>query len=141
MTYKPYDYAHKTVMTAKLPAANVMNGRYPEKKELISEMRVVAYRKGKFETPVTVKVFMGRSSSASVVYCSIGTHDGNRSFNGHGRAGGYGYCKKSAALADAIRNAGIELSQSISGVGESAMRRAIEAIARALGFRKFIVLD
>ncbi len=58
---------------------------------------------------------------------------------GTGKAGGYGYHKPSAALAEAIRDAGISLDQSISGVGDSAMREACEAIARAVsGKRKLI---
>lgn len=71
---------------------------------------------------------------------------------GQGKAGGYGYHKPSAALADAINDAGITLhgdvygrtastaQASISGVGDSAMVAACEAIARAVtGKRRFIV--
>ncbi|MFX5068880.1 hypothetical protein ABTC68_19770, partial [Acinetobacter baumannii] len=59
---------------------------------------------------------------------------------GQGKAGGYGYHKPSAALADAISDAGIRLSRSISGCGDDVMRDACEAIARALtGKRRFIV--
>lgn len=59
---------------------------------------------------------------------------------GTGKAGGYGYHKASAALAAAISDAGIVLSESISGVGDSAMRNACEAIARAVtGKRRLIV--
>lgn len=71
---------------------------------------------------------------------------------GQGKAGGYGYHKPSAALADAISDAGITLHGDvygrektnarayISGVGDSAMESACEAIARAVtGKRRFIV--
>jgi len=53
--------------------------------------------------------------------------------SGSGSAGGYGYCKMSAAAGEAIANAGITLSRSISGVGESAVCEAMHAIAAALG--------
>lgn len=59
---------------------------------------------------------------------------------GTGKAGGYGYHKESAAFAEAISDAGIQLSESISGVGNGAMRDACEAIARAVtGKRRLII--
>lgn len=61
--------------------------------------------------------------------------------SGGGKAGGYGYHKASAALQSAIDNAGIKLNQSIGGVGESAMREALCAMARALGYRNFHILE
>jgi hypothetical protein len=53
--------------------------------------------------------------------------------SGSGSAGGYGYCKMSAAAGEAIRNAGFTLSRSINGVGESAVCEAMHAIAAELG--------
>lgn len=52
--------------------------------------------------------------------------------NGSGSAGGYGYHRASAAAEEAIENAGIELSETIGGRGDNAMREAVEAIARAI---------
>lgn len=140
--YKPYDYGHSRPMRAKLPPESVMNGQWYDGKEIEKTVSVIAYHKGEFKEPVKVRLFVGRSRSATTVYCTIWTHgrDG-KSFNGHGQAGGYGYHKGSAALAEAIRNAGIELDMSISGVGESAMERAVTAIARALGYRKTTIIN
>ncbi len=59
---------------------------------------------------------------------------------GFGRAGGYGYCKASAALADAIDKAGIGLSEPIDGRGEQAMRGALVAIAHAAGWLRVTVV-
>lgn len=59
--------------------------------------------------------------------------------SGGGYAGGYGYHRASAAAAAAIRDAGINLSQSISGVGDSAIESALCAIARALSKKAFIL--
>lgn len=122
---------------AKLPTENVMNGQWPDKKEQTAAYQIVAVQNGKFYTPITARLFMGRSASSSVVYASIWCHHHNASYNGHGNAGGYGYHKGSAAMADAIRSAGIELNGSISGVGDTAIEYALSAIARAMGFRKF----
>jgi len=48
--------------------------------------------------------------------------------SGSGKAGGYGYCKKSAAAGMAIHSAGFTLSQNINGCGEEAIREAVTAI-------------
>ena len=51
-----------------------------------------------------------------------------------------GYHKPSTAAHGAIEDAGIRLSEPIAGVGETAIRAAVEAIARCVfGRRKFIV--
>lgn len=79
---------------------------------------------------------------ASVAYACIWISSTSKTpyARGTGKAGGYGYHKESAALADAIDDAGIRLSHSISGHGHSAMRDACEAIARAVsGKRRLIV--
>ena len=128
---------------ATLPANNVENGKWAQNKEQISAYNVVAYVKGQFENPVTVRCWMGRSNNASTVYATIWTHNrqnNGRYFAGHGNAGGYGYHKESAAIASAISSAGISLDTDIGGVGDSAIDAALTAIARALGYRKFTIV-
>jgi len=146
-------------LKAKLPADNVYNGKnLSADKELVRSYNVVAIHKGEFRDCITVRCWMGRSRNASVTYATIwaqGPQD--RSFMGHGRAGGYGYHRVSAAIQEAITSAGIELFGSpyssrgekpnfrkracIAGVGDSAVRHALEAIARALGYRKFTIIE
>jgi len=53
---------------------------------------------------------------------------------GSGKAGGYGYCKASAAAQAAIDNAGFRLSCPIDGRGTEKIKDAVLAIAHALGF-------
>ena len=64
--------------------------------------------------------------------------------NGSGKAGGGGYCKRSAAAEDAFRTAGIELSKDISGRGESYIEEALKAlgeeIAKKHGYTSVTVL-
>lgn len=55
---------------------------------------------------------------------------------GCGKAGGYGYHRVSAAMDEALEDAGFVLSESISGVGESAMKKALEAIALHVGIAR-----
>ncbi|MEO1208425.1 MAG: hypothetical protein AAFX78_02685 [Cyanobacteria bacterium J06638_20] len=60
---------------------------------------------------------------------------------GGGKAGGYGYHKASAALAEAISDAGITLDESITGRGDAPMESALYAIAKAnTGKRKFFMV-
>ena len=58
---------------------------------------------------------------------------------GSGKAAGYGYCKISAAVAEAIQKSGIQLSLDIAGRGEGAVCEALGAIAKACGYDKYIV--
>jgi len=110
-------------------------------KEEVNSLRVIAAYKGKLYNPVIVKMWMGRSNSASVVYASIWVHSRHKGIDvsGHGSAGGYGYHKESAALMDAITSAGIKLDKNIDGVGDNAMKDAVEAIAHAAGFTGQII--
>lgn len=137
-----------------LEARNAFN--YSPDKELVNSFKLVTpCETGELVTPVDVRLYMGRSRNASTVYCSIWVH-GKKSgvyVTGKGRAGGWGYHKDSAAMADALRSAEIDLRgdqycaessdgtsedlskiASISGCGESAMRAAMVAIARAAGY-------
>ena len=61
--------------------------------------------------------------------------------SGSGRAGGYGYHRPSAALGEAIVNAGFTLDSCISGRGESAMWEALLAIAACLGVKRPALIE
>lgn len=132
----------------------VSNARQPDNKETVSSYSVVAKRRtfdGKVELReiVTARFYMGRSASASVMYCCLWVHGKDVCTSGKGSAGGYGYHKGSAALAEAITSAGIELygdqygrdktrtrnkqPAHIGGCGQSAMDDALVAIAKAAG--------
>jgi len=111
------------------------NARMPDNKEMIAAYNVVAACKGGLTNVVTLRLYMGRSSQASKVYACLWVH-GRDGFNpnGSGSAGGYGYCKQSAAAGDAIRSAGIELSKNVNGVGMGCIESALELIAKKAGY-------
>lgn len=108
------------------------------------------------DTDITVKaVFYDTfSPEGTTLYCNLWVWGTDVYTSGHGKAGGYGYHKQSAALMEAIRSAGITLtgdeyggdgpgdgSGSIAGRGTGPMEAALIAIARAAtGRRKFKVL-
>ena len=73
-------------------------------------------------------------------YCMVWVQSGELFGRGCGKATGYGYHKRSAAVADAMKDAGIELSECISGRGDSLIESAALAVARAAtGKRRFII--
>lgn len=118
------------------------NGQNPGMfKEVVDTWSLVVDLDGELISPITVRCYMERSSSASVVYASVWVRNKPFYTSGHGQAGGCGYCKVSAAVNDAFMNAGIELNKSISGVGVRAVEAAIVAIGKYLfGERKMILI-
>jgi hypothetical protein len=123
------------------------NAKRPDNKELVSAYSlVVRLPSGEMREVITVKCYMGRSASASVVHAVLWVKcaDGHWT-SGSGSAGGWGYHKESAAIADAIKSAGIELKDikngrkdhwfDLGGTGTSYYPQVFEAIARAAGYR------
>jgi len=124
-------------MTATLPDKSREHTggiRAAGEKELIRSYKLVVYDHDHhlFLTPVDLRIYMGRSSSASVVYDCLWVYGDNRYFTGYGIASGGGYHKTSAAFAEALDSCGIKLSERIAEVGEEAIRSAILAIGEAL---------
>lgn len=112
---------------------------------------------------IVARTYMGRGRSASQVKAAIWvTLSGKKKpagweygcTSGSGQAGGYGYDKASTAIADAIESAGIELYGTayqrrgekvdfkkrvhFGGVGSSATRSALLAIAYAAGWNDVV---
>ena len=116
--------------------SNAIN--YGNKKEMICTYNVVT---NTLKELITVRCYMGRSASASTVYASIWVNAPDIHTSGKGKAGGYGYHKASAAVADAISSAGITLDTNISGVGDGAIKESLEAIANALGFERVLIVE
>ena len=121
-------------ITATLPPTTQSNGKnLSPQKELVGGMSAVAVVNGKMREVVIARWYVARKADgASPVYASIWVYSAGHSISGHGRATGYGYHKASAALSTALESAGIVLSERIDGLGDGAIRRALEAIARAI---------
>lgn len=141
----------KLSMRAKFNGLHNQNGRnYGGEKETTLRMIVVGKRGKELAPIVEARFYMGRSRTASTVYCSLWVH-GAEYCAGHGVASGYGYHKESAALQSAINSAGVSLFGSnyaytqngekpnfkkaahIGACGYSSMETALKAIARAAG--------
>ena len=143
-------------MHAVIREQNQNGKNFGDTKETTLELRVICrrsknahYDAGKLHEAVVARFYMGRSRTASTVYCSVWVHSEGIHTAGSGTAGGYGYHKASAALSSALTSAGIELWGSpydgendntenekrayIGGCGDSSMRSALLAVARATG--------
>jgi hypothetical protein len=89
-------------------------------------------------------IYTGRSRNASTVYASVWVKACDEWRSGRGSAGGYGYCKASAAAAEALQAAGVRLTSTdaegrerrsdIGGAGESAIFAALFAMGVAMGY-------
>jgi len=123
------------------------NAKCLDNKELVSAFSlVVRMPDGSMREVITARCYMGRSASASVVHAVLWVRckDGEWT-SGSGHAGGYGYHKESAAIADAISSAGVTLQDLendckdhwfyLGGTGTSYYPQVFEAIARAAGYR------
>lgn len=122
--------------TATLPTSNASNGKNltPEK-EMVGAMTLIASTEEAPRELATVRFYMARrSDGASPVYCSVWLHHSVHDTAGHGRANGYGYHKRSAALQAALDSARVKLAEPIDGRGEPAMRDALLAIGAAMGY-------
>lgn len=124
-----------------LPSEDVQNARQPDNREIVGNLDLVFFDKGKFHRAVTLRLWMGRSRTASTVYACAWFHDraGKRWLSGKGQAGGYGYCKMSGAVDAAVDSAGIKVgTYGFHGAGMSAAKEACREIARALGWSEEI---
>lgn len=124
-----------------LPKESTQNAKnLGDTKETVREKTLVVFNKEteEFSHLITVRWYMGRSASASQVLCSIWIHGGGEHYYaGHGKAGGYGYCKYSASFADALNSAGISIiKDEIHGAGMSAVEQAMRDVAGAIGLGK-----
>lgn len=123
--------------TATIPDHDTENAtNYSPEKETVDRWLVVVFTGETIETAIDARFYMGRSSQAQVVYCSLWAHSRQRDrfIAGRGQAGGCGYHKLSAALDEALASAGVKLGKRIDGAGETAMRHALLAVASALGY-------
>lgn len=139
-------------MIAKIPTPNIYNARCYDGKQTVADSALCKPNAdGTIATLARVEWYMGRSKNSSVVYCNVWIPG---VCSGTGQAGGWGYHKESAAFADALKSAGVELYGSpysrredaelteerrqerahIGGCGSQSVDEALKAIALCLGY-------
>lgn len=146
-----------STLRAVLSDKPLSNAKRYDNKELVRSYTLIACVAGDWRELVNVRCWMGRSRTASTVYCALWV-DGNDSkgihwCSGSGSAGGYGYDKCSAAIEGALHSAGVKLfgkpshlaastngvfdadkPAHIGGAGDSAVEAALYAIGEAMGY-------
>lgn len=105
-----------------------MSANHRKEKGFIGSIHGIAVVDGKAIDTCELRLYATSSRSYSCFWIYAKSVSGN----GSGYAGGYGYCKKSAAAAAAIKSAGIELSEDIAGRGMATVKEAVKAIAKAI---------
>jgi hypothetical protein len=89
-----------------------------------------------FKNPITLRTYW---TGGATHYACLWINTDKIHCSGSGSAGGGGYDKESAAIAEAIQTAGITLSGNIGGRGQSAIYDAITAIAHELEIFDFYI--
>lgn len=139
---------------AKFVSANARMPAEQPRTALSGAGSLVATHGGKLREAITVRSYYNeKGSGMQPVRACVWVHpaDGGEWRTGRGSAGGCGYHKESAAIAEAVRNAGIELYGNpygfrrepvnlknrfeFGGTGSSAYAEIFSAIARAAGYR------
>lgn len=114
------------------------NGNIRDTKEIIRGLRIIETanheaRKGGAWSLIDCRLYMGRSSNASTIYCLLWI-SGNKSGQGMGSAGGCGYDKQSAAVADALQEAGVMGKDAhFGGVGWEQAAKVLMEVAKLNG--------
>jgi hypothetical protein len=123
----------------KVLSVNLQDNEIGAKRERVnngfsSELAVIEPKTGQsiaiFRTYITGYTF----------HCCAWFHGADNYGSGYGKATGSGYCKESAAIDEAIANAGIALEKRFGGRGESAIRDAALAIGRKLTGKRNLIL-
>lgn len=147
--------AKQTNIIAKFTTECENAKNYSNDKEIVNQYLVID--KTTERKIVDCRVYMGRSNNSSKVYASIWVSIKDLKkpktwkyafTSGTGSAGGWGYHKESAAVQGALSSAGIELYNTedkkrrfIDGVGDSAIRESLLAVAYAAGYNNIIFVS
>lgn len=98
-----------------------------------SSLILVTYKLGKFNQPIDVRFYF----TGSTCYCCIWGSIKGKHFSGSGKAGGYGYDKKSAAMSSALQSAGFDVD-GLSATGETDL--AMKLLAGLNGIKKHTIV-
>lgn len=86
---------------------------------------------GEIEKVVDLRIYETAARAYACIWIFGAGKMGNV-FSGSGYASGYGYHRSSEAASQAIRNAKVELSERIGGMGHGAIEAAVLAITKAV---------
>lgn len=151
--------AARKIVTIKAKLANLPKkhtGASQPKAPMVGCGSLMAMRNGEFQEVVCVRTYFnergtGMQPVRACVWITPAVDSGEEWRSGAGSAGGCGYHKESAAIADALADAGVELygnaylysdakpdfkkRVNFGGTGSSAYADIFKAIARAAGYK------
>jgi hypothetical protein len=133
----------KNKVTNCKPASNTLGSYRKEKSGLFRQYTLVDLDNPRLlgvvhhAEPLIIRVYWPAQTAFACVWLS--TRDWYAV--GKGKAGGCGYCKESAAVESALRDAGLTLEHSIHGVGTQAIIGAITAFAEFLGLTNWTIVE
>lgn len=120
------------------PKSNNLGSYRKEKAGLHRQFTLLSLEEGSMGSQFAiVRVYWPREQA----YCCVWLHTRDAYAIGKGKAGGYGYCKESAAVDEALRSAGVQLEHCIHGVGINAVREALHAWARFVGLTNWLITE
>lgn len=114
-----------------LNAKDAINSKaHRKEKNFMEEFIGLAVVDGKIKTAVNLRVYGTQARNTACLW--VHNEGWTTSGSGSGSAGGYGYHRPSAAVAEAFEKAGIELSVDINGRGDTAVQDAVLALTEYL---------
>lgn len=84
--------------------------------------------------------FYGKNATYCCAWLAYGYGPNGESARGGAKASGYGYHRESAAMYWALGAMGMSFAVPFDGVGDAAMREALEAVAAHLGVKDFMIV-
>jgi len=111
-------------------------------KEFIKGIKLLSPSHG-HQQVIDCRLYVGRSAKSSRVYACVWVHapKAPEYLYTHGYAGGWGYDKKSAAVWDALNNAGFAFRADFSGRGMDSAVDALRSVAEYYGYDDCIVVE
>lgn len=126
-----------TATIQKGTAIASLNG-FRREKNFTNQYSLISFDGQEFSEIVNLRIYHTQAKTTACIWLH-----GGRDFHnlGGGKATGYNYHRSSQAVENALESAGIELSEPIGGRGDSAIRSALEAIAKNLSLKHFYILE
>lgn len=112
-------------------ARREVSSKFRDTARLLTTWQGMVVKNGKIESLGTVLSYV--SSAGNTNYACIFLYGFSEYCYGYGRATGWGYNRKGAAIRAAIRNAGIEGAPNAEASERDAIRAVFEAVAAARG--------
>ena len=111
---------------------------FRREKNFTNQYSLISFDGQEFSEIVNLRIYQTQAKTTACIWLHAARDFHNL---GGGTATGGGYHRSSKAVANALKSAGIELSEPIDGRGNGAIRSALEEIAKNLNLKHFYILE